>query len=264
MVNLNKLEEELKLRGFSNLTLKAYIRHNNEFLKFINKNPEEILQDDIQKYLTYLTEKKLRSSSISLALCALKFHYTEILKKQIFSSVKIQKSEKRITEELTKEDIKHILEAIPNPKHRLIVVFMYASGLRVSEVIKLKISDLNIDEKIGRIISNNNERYIILSENLLSILKDYLSNRNKESEFLFPTKYGHLSVRMAQKIVNRATKRSKLGKRIYCHLLRSSCKRHLLEEGNDVGIVNSLLGYSGAKISKEQVKKIKIPFDDPL
>ncbi|MBI4155578.1 tyrosine-type recombinase/integrase [Candidatus Woesearchaeota archaeon] len=260
MVNLNNLEEELKLRGFSSLTLKAYIRHNKEFLKFINKNPEEILQDDIQKYLTYLTEKKLRSGSISLVLCALKFYYSEILKKQIFSNVKIQKSEKRITEELTKGDIEHILEVIHNPKHKLMVNFMYVSGLKVSEVVKLKISD--IDEKIGRIVSNKKERYIILSESLLHNLKDYLANRNKESEFLFPTKQGHLSIRMAQKIVNKAAKKTKLGKRVYCHLLRAYFKRILLEEGNDDRMINGLLGYSGiTKLSKEQLKKIRSPFD---
>ncbi len=263
MANLSILETEAKSRGFSDLTLKAYIRHNNEFLKFIKKNPEEILQDDIKNYVNHLVnEKKLKTSSLSLVLCALKFYYGGLLKKQIFNDITLQKNEIRISASLTKEEVGKLINSISNPKHKLLVSFMYASGLRVSEVIKLKTSDLNFKEGIGKVVIGSREKNFILSKSIANELNEYLSNRNKESEFLFPTKYGHLSIRMAQKIVNKSSKKAKMGKNVYSNLLRSSYASHLIENGADKNLIKMLLGTKRyTKVTKEKLKKIISPLD---
>ena len=269
MINLEKLENEIKLRGFSNLTTKAYLRHNRAFLKFINKNAEEVNNEDIKNYISTLTNKNIKPSSLSLVISALKCYYYDVLKKTILNDVKIPKYEKQVEEMLTKEEVNKIISSIRNPKHKLVVSFMYASGLKVSEVVKLKINDLDFKNKIGRITTEKNkrERVFILSENVLKDVEDYLRNRNKESEFLFPTKYGCMSIRSAQKIVDKAAKRAKLEKKVHCHLLRASCAKHMLESGINKKIINTLLGnYSlgvkSNKALKDGLKNIKSPFDE--
>ena len=116
-----------------------------------------------------MADKKLKPASVNLALCALKFFYSEILEKDIFSRVKAPKSEKKLPTVLTKEEIKALLESTRNKKHRLLIELLYSSGLRVSEAVSLKVNDLDLNERIGRVISGKGkkDRLIILSNNMV-------------------------------------------------------------------------------------------------
>jgi len=270
---LKNLENELKLRGFSEQTYKAYVSINNRFLKYVSKTPEEITTDDIKSYLSFLiSEKKQKPASISLNLSALKFFYEDILKrKDLFLDIKSPKSEKKLPTVLTKEEIKKLLESIKNNKHKLLVQLMYSSGLRVSEVVKIKIEDLDFSEKLGRVISGKGkkDRYIILSSSLIEKIKEYLDLREDENPYLFPSNNSHITIRMAQKIVSEAAKKAGIKKRVFCHALRSSFATHLLESGTDIRIIQTLLGHSNlstteryTKVSTEQIKKVKSPLDD--
>ncbi len=266
MTQLEGLENELKSRGLSNLTLKAYVRHNNNFLKFTKKKAEEVLNDDIKNYLNHLSEeKKLKSSSIILTLSALKFYYGGILKKQIFDNIKLSQIEEVNKEALSKEEIKKLIEVIKNPKHKLMICLMYGSGLKVSEVVNLKVNDLNINNKVGIVRSYGRERNFVLSTKVIEFLTEYLQNRGKVSEFLFPTKKSYVSIRMAQKIVNNAAKISKIGKKVNCNMLRDTYSKHLIESGVENKTVQVLLGnygvYKNLKLTKEQMKNIVSPFD---
>jgi len=269
---LKKLEVELKLRGFTEATYIAYISQNKRFLEYIKKQPEQINQDDIKSYLAHLmSEKKQKPASVNLTLSALRFFYEQILKKkELFIDIKSPKSEKKLPTVLTKDEIKKLLAAIKNSKHQLLVEMLYSSGLRVSEAVKIKIDDLNFDEKMGRVIAGKGkkDRHIILSENLIKKLKIYLEERKEDSEYLFPTNNEHISIRMAQKIVHQAAKNAGIKKRVFCHALRSSFATHLLEAGTDIRIIQVLLGHSSisttekyVKVSNEQLKKVKSPLD---
>ena len=269
---LEKLETELKLRGFSDKTVKAYIFHNQAFLAFIKKDQDKITQDDIKTYLAYLmSEKQLKSTSINLTISALRFFYEEILKMKIFTDIKPPKIEKKIPNALTKEEVKRLINSINNQKHKLLVELLYASGLRVSEAVSIKLDDLNLDEGIGTIRSGKGkkDRHIIISQSLIPKIKNYLETRKKQSEYLFPGWNGHISSRMAQKLVSDAAKQAGIKKRVYCHILRSSFATHLLENGVDIRKIQVLLGHSSistteryTKISTKQLKEIKSPLDD--
>ena len=125
---LENLETELKLRGFSDKTVKSYLFHNRKFLEFTKKNSNEITQEDIKKYLAYvISEKKLKPSSVNLSLSALKFFYDGILKKKIFTDVKTVKLEKKIPIVLTKEEIKKMLDITKNSKHNLLIKMLYSA-----------------------------------------------------------------------------------------------------------------------------------------
>lgn len=269
---IKKLETELKIRGFSERTIKAYIAHNNNFLEFVKKDPNAVIVEDIKAYMAYLTtEKGLKPSSISLAMSALRFLYDEILGKGLFAKIKLPKAEKKLPTVLTKDEIKSLLEAVKNPKHRLLIEFMYSSGLRVSECVGIKIDDIDINEKMGivRAGKGKKDRNIILSNTLVDHLSSYLANRNDNNLYVFNTKERHISVRQAQRIVNEAAKRAGIKKRVFCHALRSSFATHLLEAGTDIRVIQELLGHSNlattqryTKVSREQLKKVRSPLDD--
>ncbi len=267
---LQKLETELKIRGFSNKTLKAYKFHNQKFNEFIKKPAEEVKEEDVKLYLAYLmSERNQKPASVNLAICALRFYYEEILKKrEIFLNIKAPKSEKKIPTVLTKDEIKKLVEAIENPKHKLLVEFMYSSGLRVSEAVSFKIDDIDFNEKLGKVRSGKGkkDRHILLSSTLLRQFEEILKNR-KEG-YLFPTSTGHISIRQAQRIVNESAKKAGIKKRVFCHALRSSFATHLLESGTDIRVIQVLLGHSSiattqlyVKVSTEQIKKVKSPLD---
>ena len=268
---LKKLETELKLRGFTQATQKAYMEHNSKFLNFIKKQPAQITEDDLKLYLADLiSERKQKPASVNLTISALKFFYKDLLRKDIFSNIKPPKSEKKIPTVLSKDEIKQLLDAITNDKHKLLVELLYSSGLRVSEAVKMKIDDLNLKEKMGKVISGKGkkDRHIIISNNVIEHINNYLKDRKEDSEYLFPSEKSHITVRMAQKVVNKSAKKAGIKKRVFCHALRSSFATHLLEAGTDIRVIQVLLGHSSistteryVKVSTEQLKKVKSPLD---
>ena len=267
----DKLETELKIRGFSKRTVDSYIYNNKKFLEFIKKDAKEVNEYDAKKFIAYLMiDLKYKPSSVNLALSSLKFFYKEILQNPAFNAVKPPKSEKKLPTVLTKDEIKKLINAAENPKHRLIIEFMYSSGLRVSECVSLKIDDLDLNEKIGKIKhgKGNKERYIILSENLLNHLDEYLKTKKDESSFIFSVNKRPITVRQAQKVVKDSAKKAGIRKRVFCHALRSSFATHLLEAGTDIRVIQELLGHSNlsttqiyTKVSTQQLKKVKSPLD---
>ena len=271
---LKKLEIELKLRGFSQYTIRNYVYYNKKFIDFIQKTPENVSEDDLKLYLSHLiSDLHQKPSTLILKLSALKFLYKELLKKNIFVDIKYPKQEKKIPEALAKEEIFKIIQATKNPKHRLLIEFMYGSGLRVSECVAFKISDLNLAEKTGKVISGKGkkQRFIILSTNFIKNLEDYLLKRTDSNPHIFPSKDTHITTRLAQLVLDKSAKKANIQKRVYCHILRSSFATHLLEAGTDIRFIQELLGHSDlsttqryTKVSTEQLRKIHSPLDENI
>ena len=266
---LEKLNNELKLRGFSNQTIRSYTLQVDLFSKFIKKDLSKVTKDDIKNYLGYLiSEKNLSPKSIALKKAALKFLYHEVLNKNIVD-FKTPKTQKKLPNFLTKEEVKLLIEKAGTSKTRLIIKFLYSSGLRVSELCNLKISDLEITSKNGwvRKGKGSKDRMFILSDKLIEELKEYLKE-NKNKKYLFEGPKGPLSSRNIQKIVQRAAKKANINKRVSPHVLRHSFATHLLDNGTDIRIIQELLGHANLNttqiythVSREQLKKIKNPLD---
>jgi integrase/recombinase XerD len=260
---LKKLEVELKISKNSEHTIRNYIKANEELLEKIQKQPEEITQDDIKLFIAEnLTEKS--ASSITLFLAAIKYAYSNILEKNITEKIKRPKKQTK----LPKEEIKKLLDQLKNEKSKLMVSLIYACGFRVSELVNLKISDLNIPEKIGHIRQSkgNKDRIFNIPESLIEDI-EYQIKKQGDEKYLFSAKSEKLSTRNLQKIVSSAAKRAEL-KDIHCHTLRHSFATHLLENGTDIRKIQELLGHSDLSttqiythISTEELKKIKSPLD---
>ena len=271
---LQKLATELKIRGFSEQTIKSYNFHNRKFLEFIKKEPQSIAVEDVKAFMAHLmSEKGLKPSSVSLAMSSLRFLYDEMMGKGLFVNIKMPKLEKKLPTVLTKDEIRKLIDATDNEKHKLLIKMLYSSGLRVSECVNLRIDDLNLDDRFGIVKAGKGkkDRNMILSESLAADLKDYFekSGKNSQNGYIFDVKGSALSVRQAQKIVTGTAKKAGIRKRVFCHALRSSFATHLLEAGTDIRVIQELLGHANlattqryTKVSREQLRKVRSPLDD--
>jgi len=266
MADLKTLETELKLRRKSDKTIKNYLFFNKKFLDFIKKPVESISVEDIKSYLASLDKKS--TATLALALASLRFFYEKIMKKEIFKEIEIPKKEKKLPLVLTKEEIKQLIEGADTSKSKLIISFMYSTGLRFSEVVNIKINDLNLDEKIGwvRQGKGNKDRLFILPEKIIEQLKEF-RNKHSNYQYLFSDSEP-LTTRNIQKIIKHTAYKIGMTKKITPHTLRHSYATHLLEGGTDIRYIQALLGHENLNTtqiythtSTEELKKIKSPFD---
>ena len=268
---LDKLETELKIRGFSQKTADSYKLYNGQFLKFINKEPEKIEENDIKNYLSYLTSNKhYKPRSLNLALSSLKFFYNNVMNKKITENIKSPKLDKKIPVILNSEEIKSLLNAITNPKHKILISLMISSGLRISEAVSVKINDINFEEKTLKIKNEkgNKERITIISGKLLEEIKFYIAKRKDNNPYLFQIRDTHVTIKLPQKIIKETAKKANLNKNVHCHTLRSTFANLLTDNGVSNRYIQTLLGHNSlniaetyAKISLEEIKKIKNPLD---
>jgi len=168
---------------------------------------------------------------------------------------------------LTKDEVRSVIDSADNEKSRLIISLLYSSGLRVSELVNLKVSDLDFKENIGwvRKGKGNKDRLFTLSQNLVNDVKKYLEGRQHEYVF---SKSKPLTTRNIQKIIHGVKKRAGINKKVTPHTLRHSFATHLLESGVDIRKIQVLLGHSSlnttqlyAHVSSEEIKKIANPLD---
>ena len=189
---LQKLETELKISKSSNHTLKNYLRANISFLNFTNKPLEEISEDDVKFFMAKnLTESS--SMTIILFLSAVKYSFSNLLKKDITAEIKRPKREKIIPSVLSKDEMKSLMECVSNKKSKLMITLLYAAGLRVSELTNLRISDLNFNEKIGYVKQGKGrkDRAFNIPENLFKDLQLQAETQKiLQQEFLFTGKSG--------------------------------------------------------------------------
>lgn len=268
---LENLAAELRVRGFSERTVKAYLFHNEKFLSYAKKSPEEVAESDIKAYLGYLLGKNMAPASVSLVKASLKFFYDEMLKKGVVN-FKTPKASKKLPVVLSRAEVKKLIESAGTEKSRLIVQLLYSSGLRLSECVNLKIDDLELNEKIGwvRQGKGGKDRLFILSEIIAEELKKYVAKKAEKADekYVFSTRNGRMSHRNIQKIIGSTAKRAGIKKPVSPHTLRHSFATHLLESGTDIRKIQELLGHSNlqttqiyTKVSTEELKKVISPLD---
>lgn len=267
---LRKLEVELKITKNSDYTIRNYLRANKELIDFLEKKPDQINMDDIKFFLAEKYSNK-SANSIILLLAAIKYAHLNLLNKDPTFNIKRPKKEKTLPTVLTKEEIKKLINATNNQKSKLIISLIYACGLRVSELVNLKINDLDFNEKIGTIkkAKGNKDRIFNIPNFLIEDLKE-LTEKQKtyKNIYLFSGPKQKLSTRNIQKIVKNASKNARINKDVHCHTLRHSFATHLLENDVDIRKIQELLGHSNLSttqiythISTQELKRIKSPID---
>ena len=257
------LIQEMKLRKFSQKTIKSYLHYITEILNFTRKSPREITNEDVRVYLEKLCDKSFSSSTLNTAYSALKFYFEKILYRKFFFNIPRAKKDKKLPVVLSKKEILDIIGACENIKHKLIIQVLYCSGLRVSEIIDLKINDIDFDRKSIHIkgAKGKKDRVTIISETVLQNIKKYLQEW-RPAEYVFESmRGGQLTTRTIQAIVSQSTKKASLNKPVSPHSFRHSFATHLLESGLDIRYIQALLGHARLETTQIYTKVATTQFD---
>ena len=251
-MDFERLTQELKIRRCSPRTTEVYTYYTKDFLHFVKKDANNATSQDVRNYIEHLVDKKCSGSTIRLAYNSLLFTYSQILKRDIMSDIKIPKGDKKITIGLTKDEVSKLILAIENPKHRLLIELIYASGLRGNEAVKIKVKDILLEEKLAIIRSGKGrkDRKTILSN---KFIQDFSAELNS-NQYLFPGRNGHLTTRSIQQIVNKAAKKARIKKKVYPHLLRHAFATHLHNNKVDVYYIQKLLGHKSSKTTRGYIQ----------
>jgi site-specific recombinase XerD len=206
---------------------------------------------------------------------ALRFLFTQVLEKRMWIDIKYSKVPEKIQRFLTKEEVGKLLNAISNWKHRLMIEFMYGSGLRVSELINIKIRDLNLEKNYGFVRNGKGgkDRLIVIPFVVKEKVKNLIEiERLNDESFIFSSNRGSkYHMRSLQKIIQNASKKAKIKdwKEVHPHTLRHSFATHLIEHGNSLNEVQSILGHKSPETSMIYVHSnvgklinIKSPLDN--
>lgn len=265
--------EKLKELRYSINTQNVYTDLFEEFINFYqHKAAQEISEEEIVAFLRYLVnERKISTSYQNQSINAIKFFYERVLggKRKMYL-IERPRKENFLPEVLSEEEIASILKAIPNLKHKAIIMVIYSGGLRISELINLKVKDIDSDRMQIRISQSKGkkDRYTLFSNKTLLILRKYFTEY-KPKEWLFEGEGGgQYADSSIYSIFKKATASANIKKKVSIHSLRHSFATHLLESGTDLRYIQSLLGHSSSKtteiythITTKGFDQIKNPLD---
>lgn len=250
---LERLEFDMELRGFSPHTHAEYTTKVKIFQNYFGKPASELGESEIKIFLHYLaTNKKLSSGSINTYNSAIRFLYGVTLNISLnYWQVPRRKQPRKIPDILTMEEVQSLFGACDNLRDKCLLMTVYGAGLRVSEVAKLKVSDID-SKKMQIFISNGKggkDRYALLSKKNLEILREYwLSYRPIDYLFLSRnTKSSYLTSHAVQNLFNKYVVKAGITKKVSIHTLRHCFATHLLEAGTNIFLIKQLLGHSNIK-----------------
>ncbi len=268
------MRREMLLRGYSPRTIKVYIKHVSNFVRYFGKSPTELNQDQVCLYLMHLTEAKGVSTAYrDQAVSALKFFYGRVLGETFTAeSLPRPKKEYKLPAVLSAGEVKQFLGSVRNIKHLAILTLMYSAGLRVGEVVKLSVDDIDSARNMIHVRGGKGrkDRYSLLSAVALEVLRMYVRMYRPE-EWLFPgeRKGRHITIRTVQKVVEQTRERAGIRKAFSSHTLRHSFATHLLESGTDLRYIQELLGHKSSKttevythVTRRDIARIKSPLDN--
>ena len=243
-----RMAEELRLRGYSERTVESYVAQVKRFVKHYMRPAEELGPEEIRAYLLHITvEEKLASSSVNQAIYALRFFYTELLGRPWTEKFRCQRIKTRkLRDVLSEEEVVRLLGAITNVKHRAMAMMLYATGLRLSELLAVRLEDLDTESMRLRVVAakGGRQRYVMLSERLLRTLRAYIECYQPSSLLFFgPDRRRPLEPSSVQRVVKAAAQRAGITKSVSPHVLRHSFATHLMERGTSVVYIQELLGH---------------------
>lgn len=266
---LGLTERELAYRNYSQKTVRGYLKEVRDFHRFGHGSEfpaySELLLKD---YLVFLKKRGLSPQSQNVALNAIKFVYRYVIRIQFPILVKTVKRSLSLPIVLSREEIAQILEVTRNPKHRLLLALAYGAGLRVSEVVQLRVSDIDCAERTIHLkhAKGNKDRMTMLPEKIQSDLQEMVKGKSAEEYVFASLRGGQLTTRTAQKIFEHALSRTGILKPATFHSLRHSFATHLLENGVDTRYVQALLGHQNIRttqlytqVTNPALKMIKSP-----
>lgn len=265
--------EDMQLRGLAPTTQRSYIHYVAEYAKFFNTSPDKLDLEAVRQYeIHLLNEQKLSPQSVNTFVSAVQFLYLTTLEmpwgKDCFPRVRVGST---LPVVLDPEEVAQFFDYVPSLKYRAALMLCYGAGLRVSEAVAVKVSDIDSKRMVIRIEDGkgSKDRYVMLSPRLLAVLRRYWVAA-RPAEWMFPSwrQNHHLTATSLSNACRDASKQSRLAKRITCHTLRHSFATHLLENGTDTRVIQMLLGHSRidttaryTQVSTELIARTQSPLD---
>lgn len=270
---MDEVKYEMELRRYSKNTINHYLCHIRRFCTYFDKPADDLGENEIRQYLYHCIQQGLSSDYINICNNALKFLYTIVLNRT-WNSYKIPRlrKENKLPVVLSEDEIIAILQKIINLKYRTILMTCYGSGLRISEALNLRITDIDSQNMQIRVIQGKNrkDRYSILSEINLQQLRFYWSKYRPKGEFLFSsfTSGKPIPVQNVQLAFKQAIIEASIQKKASIHSLRHSFATHLLENGTDLRTIQELLGHSSitttsryVHVTRKHLQGVQSPLD---
>jgi len=266
-----RMIRELQLQRKADKTIESYVASVAQLAGYYDRSPELISRDEVRDYIHYLiVDRKLAPSSINTRLAGLQFLYQHVLGQPKFDLKVRRRRCGRLPQPLSRGEVGRLIDATSNAKHRVMLMTAYGGGLRVSEVVKLKIEDIQSDRMLIRVRhgKGNKERYTILSQRLLEELRSYWLDF-QPADWLFPNWYGlPVSTTCLQRVYYRSKASAGITRGLGIHSLRHSFATHLLEAGVDLTTIGRLLGHRGLSttarylhVTNRHVQGIRSPLD---
>lgn len=272
---LTYFNDWLTAHTYSESTVKTYVNAMRVFFQFYNDKPlEEINNDDIIRFNNeYILKKKLSNSYQNQFINALKKLFKIIERRKIdVELIQRPRKEKRLPNVLSKQEVKAILEASTNLKHRTMLCLIYACGLRRSEILNLKPANILSDRNLLFIQQSkgNKDRVVSVSDSIIEVLRTYYKAYKPETWLFEGQEIGkRYSPTSLQKVLKQTIKKAGIKKEVTLHWLRHSYATHLLESGTDLRYIQELLGHGSSRtteiythVSQKNIQNIKSPFDD--
>lgn len=270
-----KMHDALKLRGYSPKTIRVYLSHLERYTEYDQRLSHAGKVDRIlQHYSLELMERGYSHAYVNQAISAIKFYREKVQLIRDETAFIRPKKESKLPHVLSLTDIKKVLAVVTNLKHKTLLMLTYSSGLRVSEVVRLRYEDLDAERRTLRVRQGKGrkDRQTVLSEQAYMMLQKYAceADERRGHDWLFQGQYvgKHLTERTAQKIFEQALAASGIGKKASIHSLRHSFATHLLEGGIDIRYIQELLGHRSSKtterythVSIKDIRRIKSPLD---
>ena len=269
----DKMKKDMELKNLSKRTIETYLKCVKNFVIYYGKPPESTDHEAIRDYLYYLLKEKNSSqATINQSYSALKFFYQTTLGRD-WDALKIPRSRriKKLPVVLSQKEISTIFSKIQNLKHRAILMTIYSGGLRISEAINLKVSDIDSHRMMIRVCQGkgNRDRYTLLGKRALGILRTYWKVYQPK-ECLFPSREPDqpLGSSSVQKAFHEALIKTKIQKKVSVHTLRHSFATHLLEQGTEIPYIQNLLGHSDSRttsiylhVARKRLIEVVSPID---
>lgn len=270
---LECFSQELHLRRYSPKTCKVYLGAVRRFLEGFKKDYSQLTAEEIRTYLLRLIEREEISASFqNQTISAIKLLFEWVIKRpQLLEDLPRPRRGRRLPAVMSRNATENILNAVGNLKHQTLLVLMYAAGLRVGEVVRLQVDDLDEGRGLIRVKSGkgNKDRYTLYSTLAQQLVRAY-RREYQPQKWLFPGAQPgrHLTERSVQQIVVQVRKKTGLGVQVTSHTLRHSFATHLLENGTDLRYIQELLGHSSPKttqiythVSRRDLGRIQSPVE---
>src|ERR1700688_2596530 len=243
-----RMIDDMTARRFSEKVQKAYVRHVRTFAAFLRRSPDTATSEDLRRFQLHMAQQQISAGSINAAIAALRFFFTVTLERpNLVRHLTTVNKPRKAPVVLSQEEVARLLEAAPGLKVKAALGVAYGAGLRVSEVVALKVSDIDSQRMMLRVEQGKGQRdrYATLSPRLLEVLRDwYRLARPRGCLFPGQTPVTPLSTRQLTCACHAAADMAGIGKRVSPHTLRHSFATHLLEQNIDIRVIQVLLGHA--------------------